>query len=177
VIASSGRDDRIAVAWPMHVIAVGIGEFAVIDNADSVLVTHALGSCVAVCIWDPEVRVAGLLHFLLPDSSDHAARATSQPAAFADTGIPLLFETAYRCGLRKDRAVVSLVGGAETARSSIPSLQIGRRNLLAARKLLWINGVLIGHETTGGTSARSVYLSAATGRLQIKAGREHIVIG
>ena len=45
-------------------LIVGIGEFAVTDQPGGSIVTHALGSCIAVCIWDPTVRVAGLLHFL-----------------------------------------------------------------------------------------------------------------
>ena len=160
----------------IQTLAVGVGELLVTDDPGTVLVTHALGSCVAVCIWDPRAHVAGLLHFLLPDSAMHAARARSQPGAFADSGIPLLFETAYRRGLQKAHALVRLVGGAEIAQSSVTTLRIGKRNVLAARKLLWSNGVLIDHEETGGAEPRSVYLSAGSGCLHIKTGREDIVI-
>jgi len=165
------------IAAPADMVAVGIGELAVSSRPDIVLTTHALGSCVAVCIWDPIVHVAGLLHFLLPDSAGHTARAAAQPAAFADRGIPLLFETAYRHGLRKHRATVNLIGAAERAAPTVPASQIARRNLLAARKLLWANGVLIAHEETGGRWPRSVYLSASTGQIHVKAGHEQIVIG
>lgn len=92
-------------------IVVGIGEFAVSNDKDSVILTHALGSCVAVCIWDPHVKVAGLIHVLLPDSRINADRASVQPAAFADTGIPLLFQTAYAYGVQKQRCLVRLIGG------------------------------------------------------------------
>ena len=74
--------------------------------------THALGSCVAVCLWDPVSRVGGMLHFLLPESSINPERAREQPATFADTGIPLLFQTAYGAALSKTRCRVQLVGGA-----------------------------------------------------------------
>ncbi|MEQ1909919.1 MAG: chemotaxis protein CheD [Vicinamibacterales bacterium] len=157
-------------------IAVGVGALAVVDDPDAVLVTHALGSCVAVCIWDPEVRVAGLLHFLLPGSLGDSHRARVQPEAFANSGIPLLFKTAYRHGLQKSRAVVYLVGGAEIAQVNMASSRIGRRNVIAARRILWENGVLIEREETGGAAPRSVYLSAETGRLRIRAGNEHVVI-
>ena len=55
----------------------------------------------------------GMLHFLLPEARINPERAQQQPAAFADTGIPLLFQTAYEYGLIKQRAIVQLVGGAE----------------------------------------------------------------
>lgn len=157
-------------------IAVGVGECAVVAASESQLVTHALGSCVAVCLWDPEARVAGLLHFLLPDASEHSPRRATQPGAFAATGIPLLFETAYESGLHKARARVYLVGGAELPSLGVSSRQIGRRNALAARRLLWANGVMIAREETGGAVPRSVYLCARTGRIRIKAGHQHIVI-
>ena len=158
-------------------IAVGVGELVVTDDPDTILAVPALGSCVAVCLWDPRAHVAGLLHFLLPESAQHAERAKAQPGAFADTGIPLLFETAYKCGLQKGRAVVRLAGGAEiTAPGSTAAQSIGKRNVLSARKLLWTNGVFIDKEVTGGLLPRSVYLSATNGRLDVKTGTEHVIL-
>src|SRR4051812_15648615 len=87
-------------------LIVGIGELAVSSDRESVVITHALGSCVAVCVWDEVAGVAGLVHLLLPHSSINPQRAGAQPAAFADTGIPLLFRTAYQHGLQKGRCQV-----------------------------------------------------------------------
>jgi len=157
-------------------IAVGIGELVVTDDPNTVLSVPALGSCVAVCLWDPRAQVAGLLHFLLPDSASHAERARAQPGAFADTGIPLLFETAYAYGLQKGRAVVRLAGGAEIARLGGDLESIGKRNVLAARRLLWRNGVFIDTEVTGGLAPRSVYLLAADGRLDVKTGTDYVIL-
>ncbi len=56
-------------------LVVGIGELAVSNDRDELIVTHALGSCIAVCIFDPVVGVAAMLHFLLPDSRINADRA------------------------------------------------------------------------------------------------------
>src|SRR5262249_9994475 len=73
---------------------VGIGELAVGTQQQDVIVTHALGSCIAVCVWDPIAQVGGLLHFLLPESKINLARAAQQPATYADTGVPLLLQEA-----------------------------------------------------------------------------------
>src|SRR5689334_24758018 len=86
-------------------LVVGIGEFAIATRADQSIVTHALGSCIAVCLFDPVAGVAAMLHFLLPESSINPERARTQPGSFADTGIPLLFKTAYEAGLEKKRAI------------------------------------------------------------------------
>jgi chemotaxis protein CheD len=152
---------------------VGIGEFAVSNRRDDVVITHALGSCIAVCVWDPTSLVAGLLHFLLPDSRINPQRAREQPAAFADTGIPLLFQSAYQQGLQKSRCLVRLVGGAEVAGSGA-SFDIGKRNILAAKNMLWRNGVLIRGEDVGGKAVRTVNLFVGDGRLQITSGREQV---
>ena len=154
-------------------LIVGIGESALSDRREDAIVTHALGSCIAVCIWDPVVRVGGLLHFLLPESRINPVRAAQQPDTFADTGIPRLFQAAYARGLQKQRAVVRLVGGAEIATDG-GVLNVGRRNILVARQLLWKNGVLVKSEAVGGTQARTVTLTIETGRLQISCGREQI---
>ena len=160
------RDDEPA---PNRVV-IGIGEMAVSAEKGGRITTHAVGSCIAVCIFDPLAGVAGMLHFLLPEASINPDRATAHPAAFADTGIPLLFQHAYSHGLVKQRAVVKLVGGAEMAHTT-GAFNTGRRNLLAARNLLWRNGVFIAAEDVGGTGARTVHMAVDDGRLQVLSGQ------
>lgn len=151
---------------------VGIGEFAVSANPDEVLTTIALGSCVAVCLFDAVAKVGGLLHFLLPDSRLNAERARTQPAAFADTGIAKLFHAAYALGAQKQRCRVRLVGGAEISANGVNGaddvFQVGRRNVLAARAVLWRNGTLISGELVGGTTARTITMAVADGRVAVK---------
>jgi chemotaxis protein CheD len=152
-------------------VVIGIGEFTVTTNPGAEIVTHALGSCVAVCLWDPVSRVAGMLHFLLPEATLNPERAARQPATFADTGIPLLFQAAYRAGAVKSRLRVQLLGGAAITGGPV-GLDVGRRNGLAAKKLLWQNGVLVKGEALGGTDSRTVSLCAADGRVVVTRGRE-----
>jgi chemotaxis protein CheD len=147
---------------------------AVSNEPEAEIVTHALGSCIAVCVHDPIAGVAAMLHFLLPEAKINLDRARDQPAAFADTGIPLLFQTAYSMGLDKKRAKVSLVGGAETNDAASPSFKIGKRNAMAAKSLLWKNGVMVRGEEVGGTIARTVHMHVGSGRVQIFNGRDAI---
>lgn len=158
---------------------VGIGEFAIARGRGEVMVTHALGSCVAVCIWDPAAGVAGLLHVLLPDSRISPQRAARQPAAFADTGVPLLFHAAYALGAAKTRLRVSLIGGGESAaaeRDDAAPFNVGRRNVLAVKNVLWRNGVLVDAEDVGGATVRTVYLSADAGQVVVAAGRRRTAL-
>jgi chemotaxis protein CheD len=164
--ASTGRGTRFVV---------GIGELAVSQSPDDVIVTHALGSCIAVCLWDPVVRVGGLLHFLLPEAKLNMERARKQPATFADTGITLLFQTAYTRGVDKKRCIVRLIGGAEVAGlQGVGALNVGKRNILIARQILWQNGVIVAGESTGGTIPRTVALRASDGVVEVRSGREMV---
>lgn len=171
----SGTSARAFDARPPSLV-VGIGEFGVSDTAGTTIVTHALGSCVAVCVWDPTARVGGILHFLLPDSRINPTRASIQPATFANTGIPRMFDAAQRLGLRKSRTIVYLVGGAEMANDNGSGLfDVGKRNVLAARRHCWQSDVLVRAECVGGTLVRTVRLMAADGQVLVTSGRDVIM--
>ena len=150
-------------------VVIGIGEHA-IAGAESQIVTHALGSCVAVCLWDPEARIGAMLHFLLPESRVNPDRAKKQPGTFADTGIPLLIQAAMQRGLNKKRCRAHLFGGAAVGAQG--GLDVGKRNALAARRLLWQHGIFIHAEALGGTEPRTVNFSVADGHFQVSCGRE-----
>jgi len=150
-------------------LRVGIGEFAMSDKPEDMITTVALGSCVAVCLTEPAAGVAGMLHFLLPDAKINPERAKAQPAVFADSGIPLLFHAAYSLGAQKKRCKVRLVGGADVAgHGSEGILNVGRRNVLAARRVLWRNGILIEGEEVGGSAPRTATVAVANGQVTVK---------
>ena len=71
----------------------------------------------------------------------------------------------------KSRLRVQLLGGAAIT-GGPGGLDVGRRNGLVAKKLLWQNGVLVKGESLGGTDSRTVSLSAADGRVVVTRGRE-----
>jgi chemotaxis protein CheD len=158
-------------------VVVGVGDCKWSKSPGDVLVTFALGSCIAVAIHDPQAGVAGLLHFALPDSRGHGERGASNPYYFADTGIPSLFKQAYRMGAAKERMQVRLAGGASTLLTE-DHFQIGSKNHTAARRILWRAGVLIAAEQVGGAESRTVRLDVDTGRFWwIRTNREEIDIG
>ena len=151
----------------MSLLTVGVGDCKVSNGADSVLTTYALGSCIAVAIYDPVAGVGGLLHFMLPESSLNPDRAGQNPFVFADTGIPMLFHAAYGIGAEKRRLVVRVVGGAQVMDEN-GVFNVGKRNHLALRKIFWKAGVMIHGEEVGGTSSRTVRLEVSTGRFLIR---------
>ncbi len=155
----------------MNLVTVGIGGLEVTADRSAVLITHGLGSCIAVLCWDPVRHVAGMLHFQLPTSSLSPERAVESPGTFADTGIPLLFERMYALGSRKADIVVKAAGGGNFHGDS-GTFDIGKRNYTMMRKIFWKAQVLVAAEDVGGNRSRTARLFVDTGQVTIQSGSE-----
>ena len=142
-------------------VVIGVADCRVTSEASDILITYALGSCVGVAIHDPVARVGGLLHFMLPETP--AGVVPTNPYMYADSGIPLMFREAYEKGAQKRRMRVSVAGGAQIMDSS-GVFNIGHRNCVAMRKILWKAGVIVHAEETGGNIARTMRFDVASGR-------------
>ncbi len=151
----------------MSKIVVGISDLKISGDVEDILITYALGSCIAVAIYDRKVKVGGLLHFMLPDSKLDLKKAKSQPGMFADTGIPLLFKSCYKLGAQKKNIIVKIAGGASILENS-SYFRIGQKNVTALRRIFWKNKVLIDGEDTGGDHNRTVSLDISTGKVVVK---------
>jgi chemotaxis protein CheD len=155
----------------MNPLVVGVADARVSNDPGLVLATYALGSCVAIAAYDPAARVAGLLHFMLPDSGIDGEKAHRNPWMFADTGIPLLLRAAYDMGADRRRLVVRAAGAANVMDDG-GLFQIGRRNEAAMRRYLSIAGVMLREEAIGGAVSRSVFLEVATGAFRVRTAGE-----
>lgn len=147
-------------------IAVGIGEMQLSRDPSAMLITHGLGSCIGVAIYDPVARVGGLLHYMLPEVDQHEEKAAARPLMFGESGIPRLFRAAYAAGAVKNRIIVKIAGGASLIDAG-GVFNIGKRNFLLARKLMWKNGVTIAAEDVGERMSRTVELEIDTGRVWV----------
>ena len=153
-------------------LIVGIADVNVSKDEHETIVTYGLGSCLGVSIYDPVAMVGGILHAMLPSASTSPGKAAENPARFIDTGLPLLFKSAYALGAEKQRIYLTVAGGACMNASGVEEdfFQIGRRNYVELKKMLWKNGVIIRDEDVGGTISRTVALDMGTGEVTVKAG-------
>ncbi|HKO15439.1 MAG TPA: chemotaxis protein CheD [Gemmatimonadaceae bacterium] len=154
--AAAGPDVRVKVAD----YAMGV--------AGQTLTTIGLGSCVAIVLYDPVARVGGLAHVLLPHES--MARDRDNPAKFPASAVALLLAEITRLGGDARRARAKLVGGASMFGNLLPSggINIGERNVLAAREALAARGIPIVGEDTGSDHGRTVVLHLDDGRVEIR---------
>lgn len=151
----------------MSDLIVGIADLKISKNGSDVLVTYALGSCIAISVYDPVAGVGGLLHYMLPDSTLDVRKAKDNPAMFADTGIPALFKACYGLGAEKKRMIVKAAGGASIL-DDTNFFRIGQKNIMAMRKIFWKNNVLIAAEDTGANHNRTVRLDLKSGKTFIR---------
>lgn len=149
----------------------GVGDMKLSSSAGDLHVTHALGSCIGIAIYDPVAIVGGILHLMLPESNVNPARAQQNPWLFADTAIPKFFKSAYELGAVKSRLIVKVAGGAQFLDKG-EFFAIGKRNHTAMRKLFWQNGILVKAEQVGGTISRTMFLELGSGRVWVSTAGE-----
>jgi chemotaxis protein CheD len=150
-----------------HKVIVGVGEMAITNNPNLVLTTYSLGSCLGITIYDPVVRVGGLLHVMLPDSSIDTAKASAKPAMFVDTGIPALFRSAYELHAVKQRMLISVVGGAQIM-DNAGYFNIGTRTYEAVAQIFQAHNLRIIAEEVGGLVNRTLSLRLSNGQITLK---------
>ena len=136
-------------------------------NPDEVLVTYSLGSCVGLTLYDPALKLGGMIHCMLPLSSLNPEKAKSSPEMFVDSGVAELLRQMYGRGAEK-RRLVDKLAGAGAPLDDNGTFRIGERNLKVVRQMLANNGIAIRGESVGGTIARTMYLYLGDGRTVIK---------
>lgn len=157
----------VAAGVPERAV-LSLGEWLVTADPKVELVCLGLGSCVALCVHDPQARVGGMAHMVLPESA--AARAGSGSGAkFVDVAVPLVLERMAELGALRSRLRVALVGGAQilAGRAFADAPQIGPRNVAAALAALAGHGLHPSEQEVGGTQGRTVSLSVRTGELRV----------
>lgn len=150
-----------------RLITVDIADIKVSNDPNVTLVTYALGSCIAVVLYQPTLRAGGMIHYMLPLASVSPEKAKESPGMFADSGIPLLFERMYALGCKKPDLIVKVMGGGQIYDDN-NTFAIGQRNYTVLRKIFWKAGVLITAEDVGGHKSRTARLSIATGIVTVR---------
>ncbi|MBP9996750.1 MAG: chemotaxis protein CheD [Lachnospiraceae bacterium] len=153
-------------------IKVGMADLNVCSAPDSII-TLGLGSCVGVVLWDKTLKLCGMVHVMLPDST--TISKNSNVAKFADTGVEELLKQVLAKGAKKERLVAKIAGGAQmfTVNTNSPTLRVGARNVEAVKKKLKELGIRLIAEDTGKDYGRTVVFYPETGEYVIRAiGKE-----
>lgn len=152
---------------------VGIADMKIV-RGEGTLITYALGSCVGITLYDPVIRLGGLLHIMLPEA--HRA-GTNEVYKFADTGIPEMLRKMQVFGGVKSRYICKIAGGAKMFEMTGSMGNIGQRNVESVRKVMAEQRIRIRNQDVGENFARTMSMDVATGTVKVRTyGRPEIVL-
>ena len=89
-------------------LKVGIGDMKLTRN-EGTIITYALGSCIGITFYDPQLRLGALLHIMLPSRVD---TRDANIFKYADSGIHETVRKLTAFGMVKSRTIVISAGGA-----------------------------------------------------------------
>lgn len=142
---------------------------------EGMLITYALGSCVGICLYDPLIRLAALVHVMLPLNMETNRKS---PMKYADTGIRETLRKMEEQGGLRSRIVAKMAGGAKMF--EVPgggSLgNIGQRNIESAHLVLRREGIRLLREDVGGSTARTLLFDVTSGQACVRSyGRPELI--
>lgn len=131
------------------------------------IITLGLGSCVGIVIFDKFARVGGMVHIMLPDSTQF--KNPDNPAKFADTGIKLLLGELLKIGGKHSNLVAKIAGGAQMFKGHTSNLlNIGERNIKKTKDVLSSLKIPLIAEDTGGNKGRTMILQMDSGKVLVR---------
>ena len=148
----------------VHIQAGGV----YFGDSDSCIMT-VLGSCVAVVVWHPLLKVGGMCHFMLPQRPCEA-RGSELDAHYGDEAFELLRRGIDKFGVPLREYQTKLFGGGNV----VPTLNgregkgIGLLNSEAAHALVKRHGLVCATHDLGGTVGRSVKFIVESGRVLVR---------
>ena len=145
--------------------AVDAAAYSVGFASDDVLVVYPVLAGMAVAAYDRTSRVGGLLHFIFPDSAEQPGKAAEKPAMFADTGLPPFLWELFKQGATRKNLTLKLAGAAGTLPGKVGE---NKKNVLAAKRVLWKHNLLVSGECVGGNAGIRMSLDLASGAVMVK---------
>ncbi|MCP4692749.1 MAG: hypothetical protein GY859_32205 [Desulfobacterales bacterium] len=148
-------------------VTIHIGD--IYSSREPMIIHTILGSCVAVCLFDPVSRVGGMNHILLPGEMN--GRRGSQSTRYGVNSMDLLMKKVLQMGGRQERLVAKIFGGANVLSSLTRQYSVGLKNANFAVDFLQENRIRIVSRDLGGNDTRVIYFHTDTGVVNLKRTR------
>jgi chemotaxis protein CheD len=134
-------------------------------SAKEEMVHTVLGSCVAVCLYDPRLQIGGMNHYLMPEW-DHKGKGMVSPR-YGNIAIEMLVKKMLREGSQKKDLVAKIFGGADQ-HGFEHKLSVGKRNIVVARAILNKLAIPIVGQDILGHLGRKIVFNVKTGAVYLK---------
>lgn len=126
-------------------------------------VTTVLGSCVAVCLFDPQLRAGGINHYLLPLWNGEGLASPK----YANIALPKLLEKMLELGCRRQNLRAKLFGGGAVFQN-VGLFGVGERNIQFADHYLADAGIPVVARDVGEGFTRKVIFHLHTGEAFVR---------
>jgi len=150
---------------------LGIGEWDVSHEPETVLSAPNLGSCLGISIYDPKLKRGAMMHCMLPLSQSNPEKAKDNPGLYVDTGFVMMIQRMIENGSNKRDLIITVAGGSNINDAN-NVFEIGKKNYTILKKLLWKNSLLLKGEHCGSNVSRTISLSIASGDVFVKVSGE-----
>jgi chemotaxis protein CheD len=145
-------------------VTIRIGGVFASDRA--AVVRTVLGSCIAVCLYDPVSRVGGMNHYMLPSSDDVLHQ--DDPARYGLQAMEVLLGSMQKLGARRDRLVAKLFGGGHVFATASADGSVPLRNIEFIRTYVREEKLKVVSQDLGGNAPRAVHFYTHTGKALVK---------
>jgi chemotaxis receptor (MCP) glutamine deamidase CheD len=137
------------------------------------VVRTVLGSCLAVTMFHPRLKISAICHALLPepDMTDTEEEKPLNPYKYVNSVIPKMMAKMRNYGIALNEIEVKLFGGADLLSSSeerIKNQPVGRLNVKTALNILEAEGLRVSVSDVGGTLGRKIFFYTHTGEVLLK---------
>lgn len=123
-----------------------------------------LGSCVAICLFDPENKIGGMNHYMLPFWNGQGLASPK----YGNIAIEKLIDQMVSHGSRIQQLKAKVFGGGEVLQQSTNLFNIGQNNILVAQKILQERNIPIVAQHTGGQNGRKIRFNTTSGGVGMK---------
>lgn len=145
---------------PKHFLYPG----AIFISPEPYIITTILGSCVAVCLYDPVLKIGGINHYMLPLWN---GQGLASPR-YGNIAIKKLIDNIESLGSNRANIKAKVFGGAEIISSNISQFMIGERNINIAKEMLNDEKIQVVASSVGGKIGRKIIFDSLTGEVRQK---------
>ncbi|MEY2410157.1 MAG: chemotaxis protein CheD [Verrucomicrobiota bacterium] len=155
---------------------VEIGGMKVSNDLQAALTSDWLGAGLGLTAYDPGVRVGGMLHSVLADSTLHERAARQRPELFVDTGLPTLLKAMSALGAQLSRVRVCIAGGGQLLNA--PAASVPGKGMMAAAVLaLGQQGLTVEGQHAATDGDCRLILDVATGEVRAQmSGQDGVMV-
>ena len=168
----SNSPGRLSPDYVPRELVVGVADMKLAQDPANVITTYALGSCLGITLYDPQARIGGMLHAMLPDSNLHQGQAI-KVAMFVDTGIDELLKGLRQLGTSARQLECKVFGGAQVM-SAEKFFSIGDRNVKAFKDLSAKLGLRVAVYEVGGHINRTIKFYLDSGKVSVRTPNQPI---